>query len=275
MKYSLCFLIIFTLLSFSQDNRIRFFPKTKEFVDKIPEKENVWVFILAGQSNMAGRALVEPQDTLSNPRIMTINSKGQLILAKEPLHFQEPSSEGLDCGLSFGRKMIEQIPPNINILIIPTAIGGSSVSQWLGDSLFRNVKLLSNFCEKIEIGEKYGRIKGILWHQGESDAHPNDIPQYEEKLTLLFKNFRSCAGNKSLPIIMGELGPFSKSYGDRLKINKIMKNYSSKDKNSAVVSTIGLKDKGANVHFDSAGQRLLGKRYADVFLGLISRGKID
>src|ERR1035437_8253013 len=125
MKYSLCFLIIFTLLSFSQDDRTRSFPKTTEFVDKMPDKENVWVFILAGQSNMAGRALVEPQDTLSNPRIMTINAKGLLILAKEPLHFQQPSSEGLDCGLSFGRKMLEQIPPNIKILIIPTAIGGT------------------------------------------------------------------------------------------------------------------------------------------------------
>jgi len=33
-------------------------------VERIPAKENVWVFMLAGQSNMAGRDFVEPQDTL-------------------------------------------------------------------------------------------------------------------------------------------------------------------------------------------------------------------
>lgn len=267
------FLIIFTLLSFNQDKRTQYFPKATEFVEKIPDKENVWVFILAGQSNMAGRALVEPRDTLANERIMTINAKGQLILAKEPLHFLEPAMSGLDCGLSFGRRLIELIPPQNNILIIPAAVGGSSISQWLGDSLYRKVKLLSNFGEMVKIGEKYGRIKGILWHQGESDANPNDIPQYEEKLTLLFKKFRSSAGNKSLPIILGELGRFSTSNEGRKMINQIMKHYSSTDKNSAVVSTIDLKDKGDSVHFDSEGQRLLGKRYAEAYLRLIMNGK--
>ena len=46
--------------------------------------EKVWVFILAGQSNMAGRGKIEAEDTISAPRILTINDKGDIIPAKEP-----------------------------------------------------------------------------------------------------------------------------------------------------------------------------------------------
>jgi len=270
MKQYLFFLLMLTLLSFNQDDRTRFFPKTSVLVEKMPNKNNIWVFILAGQSNMAGRGLVEPQDTMPDERIFTINVKGELILAKEPLHFQEPSMQGLDCGLSFGRRMIENIPEKIKILIIPTAIGGSSISQWLGDSLYRNVRLLSNFKEKIEIGKKYGNIKGILWHQGENDANPTGMMKYQEKLSDLFKKFRNIAGNNSLPVIMGELSSFPKNYENHQKMNHIIREYSSKDKYTAVVPTNDFKDKGDNVHFNSEGQRKMGQRFAEVYMNRFS-----
>jgi len=257
---------ILPLISFSQVNRTKYFPRKTELASKLPDKKHVWVFILAGQSNMAGRALVEPQDTIPNDRIMTINAKGQIILAKEPLHFLEPGSEGLDCGLSFGKAMLKKIPSKIKILIIPTAVGGSSVNQWLGDSLFRKVKLFSNFNEKEELGKKYGVIKGILWHQGENNANPKDIPQYKENLASLFTKFRASIGNPSLPIILGELGSFPKNYDDKMKINQIIREYVSEDKNTAVISTSDLNHKGDNVHFDSQGQRTMGQRYAAAFL---------
>ena len=179
---------------------------------------------------MAGRGLVEPQDTIPNTRIMTINVKGQLILAKEPLHLQEPGNEGLDCGLSFGKALIDNIPQKVKILIIPAAIGGSSISQWLGDSLYRNVRLLTNFKEKAALGNKYGTIKGILWHQGEADATSEKRPLYKQRLTLLFKEFRSAAGNPNLPIILGELGPFPYSYEEWMKLNGILREYCKEDK---------------------------------------------
>jgi hypothetical protein len=120
----------------------------------IPDKQNVWVFILAGQSNMAGRGKVEPDDTIPNTRILSINKNGDLIIAKEPLHFYEPSMTGLDCGLSFGKTLLKHIPDSITILIIPTAVGGSSISQWINDSIFRNVTLFSNFSKQSIIKSK-------------------------------------------------------------------------------------------------------------------------
>ena len=231
-------------------------------------KENVWVFIMAGQSNMAGRGFVEPEDTISDKRIFSINKDGQIIIAKEPLHFYEPERTGLDCGLSFAKTLISKIPDSISVLIIPTAVGGSSISQWLGDSVFRNVKLFSNFLSKIEIAKQNGIIKGILWHQGESDANEKNIPLHKERLHLLFSKFRSAIGNNEIPVLLGELGSFSNNPADFNLINKAIHDYAAEDKNSRVISTRDLKDKGDHLHFDSEGQRTMGKRFANAYLSM-------
>ena len=235
----------------------------------VPVKENTWVFIMAGQSNMAGRGTVEPRDTIPDERILSINQDGKLIVAKEPLHWYEPERTGLDCGFSFAKTLIKKIPRNVSILIIPTAVGGSSVSQWLHDSLYRNVRLLSNFLSKVEIARKMGTIKGILWHQGESDATEKDIPYYKERIGQLFSKFRSATGNNELPIILGELGSFSDNPANFSLINKAIHEYAAEDKNCSVITTSDLKDKGDHLHFDSKGQRIMGKRFAKAYLKML------
>lgn len=266
------FCVLLSILLFVSCNkkivleRTTYFPKQTELITDTMNKQNVWVFILAGQSNMAGRGMVEPQDTISNKRILSINKNGQLIIAKEPLHFYEPDLTGLDCGYSFGQTMIKNIPDSISILLLPTAVGGSSISQWLGDSLFRNVKLFSNFLAKVEIGKQYGTIKGILWHQGESDTNEKNIPLYPERLSKLFTKFRLAVGNNNLPILLGELGSFSKNKKGFELINKAIHNYSAQDANTAVIATGDLKHKGDSLHFNSKAQRTMGKRFAAAYV---------
>ena len=189
-----------------------------------------------------------------------------IIIAREPLHFYEPERTGLDCGLSFARAIIKKVPDSISILLIPTAVGGSSISQWLNDSLYRNVKLFSNFLAKIEIGKQNGIIKGILWHQGESDANERDITLYKQRLSLLFSKFRIAVGNNELPVLLGELGSFSENPANFSLINKAIHEYVTEDKNSRYISTKDLKDKGDHLHFNSKGQRTMGRRFAKEYL---------
>jgi hypothetical protein len=242
------------------------FPKQIEMIPVIPAKENVWVFIMAGQSNMAGRGIVEPKDTIADKRILSINKEGSLIFAKEPLHFYEPNLTGLDCGLSFAKTLLKKIPGNISILIIPTAVGGSAISQWLGDSVYRGVQLFSNFTVKVNSAKQLGIIKGILWHQGESDANEKNSGKYEERLGTLITKFRAVAGVNDLPVLMGELGSFSKTKEQFSLINQAIHHYAFQNTNISIVSTGDLKDKGDSLHFNSAGQRMMGKRFAEAYL---------
>lgn len=240
---------------------------------KLPKPKKVWVFLLAGQSNMAGRGIVEAQDTVADPRIFSINAQGEPILAREPLHFYEPNLVGLDCGLSFGKALLPGIPKKVSLLIIPTAVGGSSIGQWLGDSTHRKVKLWTNFLEKVKIGKKYGQIKGILWHQGESDANDKNIPLYRANLIRLCRNFRQATGDPKLPILIGELGSFSQNPQQWKEINAQIWAYVIDDLHAELVTTQDLEHKGDKIHFDSAGQRAMGKRFAEGYLGKFVKQK--
>ena len=249
------------------------FPKMVVYPNSIPKKKDTWVFMLAGQSNMAGRGFVEPQDTISSERILTINKSNELILAKEPLHFYEPTMAGLDCGMSFAKKLLTKVPENVSILLIPTSVGGSSINKWVGDSIHREVKLLSNFKNKAEFAKKYGEIKGVLWHQGESNANKKGMINYEENMAVLFREFRKAVGNKKLPILIGELGSYSKNNESKQLINKKIQNYIRKDENSFFITTSDLKDRGDRVHFNSEGQRIMGSRFADTYFEILNRQK--
>ncbi len=272
MKLGFICILILVLSSCYSKSHIQSitFPATIERRIPLPKKENTWVFILAGQSNMAGRGLVEPQDTIPSEKIFTINSANEIIIAKEPLHYYEPNMKGLDCGLSFAKELSKKIADSITIILLPVAVGGSSVFQWLGDSLHRDVKLLTNFREKVEIGHRYGKIKGILWHQGENDAISTPTPAYQLALTTLLNQFRKFVNNDTLPIILGELGLFSKDSLNWARINRAINVVADQNKFIKVVRTHDLNHKGDFIHFDSPSQRLLGKRYADTFLSNFS-----
>jgi hypothetical protein len=78
MKIGLFVSVLFVFISCSTKpvDRTTYFPKQTEIMPQVLNKQNVWMFILAGQSNMAGRGIVEPQDTVPDKRILTINKSG-------------------------------------------------------------------------------------------------------------------------------------------------------------------------------------------------------
>ncbi|MEP0369099.1 MAG: sialate O-acetylesterase [Cyclobacteriaceae bacterium] len=233
-------------------------------------KRNTWVFIMAGQSNMAGRGSLEAQDSLTNKKIITIDSLNNWIPASEPLHFYEKG--GLDCGMSFAQALLKDTPRNVTIAMVPCAVGGSSVFQWLNDKEHRGVKLLSNFKEKVELAKAKGEIKGILWHQGESNAKPNDFPVYQDSLLALFDVFRSEIGSVELPIMIGELGRFAQpeeKAGYFRQINLILADLAQEEEYCYLISSEGLDHKGDNLHFNSTAQRELGRRYADAIKSIL------
>ena len=265
--------LIFSVLDAFAGNKKEPGQNTSDSIPAIPDykpaKENVWIFILAGQSNMAGRGLVEAEDTIPNERVFSINHEGEIIPAREPLHWYEPQLTGLDCGHSFGKTLAPHLPDSVTILILPMAVGGSSISQWIGDSTHRNVTLFSNFKEKVAFGKANGTIKAILWHQGESDSGSEELIElYQERLQTLFLKFRTQIGNDSLPILIGELGSYSANDANWQAVNRQIKAYMASDPYASLIPTSDFTHKGDFIHFDSEGQRELGKRFALKFLDI-------
>jgi len=57
--------------------------------------DHLQLFLLIGQSNMAGRGKVEAQDEVTHPRIFILTKEREWVLAKNPLHFDTPSQRML------------------------------------------------------------------------------------------------------------------------------------------------------------------------------------
>lgn len=225
----------------------------------------MWIYVLAGQSNMAGRGLIEAEDTVSHPGVLYLDSTNQWALAREPLHYYEPARTGLDCGLSFAKEMLLLNQDSIRIGLIPCAVGGSSAEHWLYDSLYRGVRLYTNFERKVGIAKKDGEIKGILWHQGESNANAASLSSYSMILDSLFLKMRQTCGHADLPILMGELARFlswNQFHGFHIPVNELLLKKTRESPHLFLVSSEDLESKGDSIHFNSASLRELGRRYA-------------
>ena len=73
------------------------------------------------------------------------------------------------------------------------------------------------------------------------------------------------ARNDSPPVLLGEWVPSPRQANWKL-INKAINEYSLEDRHTVVISTADLKHKGDSIHFNSKGQRMMGRRFAEAYL---------
>ncbi|VAW10372.1 probable acetyl xylan esterase AxeA [hydrothermal vent metagenome] len=228
------------------------------------------VYLLIGQSNMAGRGAIETIDITPHKNVFMFTRNKQWVLAKEPMHFARPERIGVGPGFAFGRKMAKNYP-NADIYLIPCAVGATSIQKWERGAYHKTTQIypydsaMSVTKEALKVGE----LKGILWHQGESDSKPKRSAKYEERLKELMQRIRTELNADSVPIVVGELGRFHakrRPYAD--SINEIINRVPQFIPFTAVVSSETLTDRNDSTHFDSKSYRKLGKRYANKMIEL-------
>ena len=225
-------------------------------------KEKFYLYLLIGQSNMAGRAVVEPQDTIGDPRILCLNKNGQWVVAREPLHFDKPKAAGVGPGLSFARAMLSSLPSDAKIGLIPAACGGSPIRVWAPGQFWDQTKSYpyDDAVRRTTIALQTGTLKGILWHQGTADKSAPSVAVYKSRLISLVAALRKKFQAPDVPFIAGELGPLA---GKEHPIDRILHEAKADISFYDIVSATGLAYNADSVHFDSPSQRILGRRYAE------------
>ncbi len=227
------------------------------------------LFLLIGQSNMAGRGTVEPQDREPIPGVFAWGKDEKWIPAVDPLHWDKPEIIGVGVGRSFAQRLLE-VNPKRKIGLIPAAFGGTSLEQWkVGGDLYTNaVKRAKDAMES-------GKLRGILWHQGEAESGREELAKsYAERWGVIMNSIRKDLNAANVPVVVGQLGTFlvkeKQPFAD--KVNEQLMNLPTDFKHTAFVPSAGLKHRGDQVHFDSEGLREFGRRYADAYLKLV-KGK--
>jgi enoyl-CoA hydratase/carnithine racemase len=222
---------------------------------------NFELYILAGQSNMAGRGYVTGDfKTEGDSRVLMLTKDNTWVVAKHPIHFDKPVA-GVGPGLMFGVEMAKA-NPKVKIGLIPTAVGGTPIEHWLPGAYDPATKThpYDDAVVRIKEAMKYGVVKGIIWHQGEANSNtPEQVKAYLEQLKELITRFRTLVGNPGLPFIAGELGNYRPSF---IPFNTELDKLPAMVPYTAVATTEGLVHRGDTLHFDSPSADELGRRYA-------------
>ena len=216
------------------------------------------VFLLIGQSNMAGRAALEDGDDQPIPRVLMLDDKSKWIPATNPLNRfatdrKVLSMQRISPGAGFAKAMSKAYS-NATIGVISNARGGTSVEQWQ-----KGQPLYDHTIERLQAVRNL-RIDGVIWHQGE--ANRND-PKYLGKLQNVIESLRADLKSPKLPFVAGEI------YGEA-PVNEILSQLPKTVPETGVASASGLKvfDK---VHFDRKSQFTFGERYAEQMLKLLGK----
>jgi hypothetical protein len=257
MKYILTILLITMtfFLSFKEKNKVK------------PQKQ---IFLLLGQSNMAGRGIITAEyQSLQHDRVLMLNKNNEWVIAKHPLHFDKPKVAGVGPGLSFGISIAKAFP-NDTIYLVPCAVGGTSISKWVPGAYDKSTNTYPYDDALLRIREamKKGKITGVIWLQGEADSNPKASTAYLSKLEQLIENIRRETHNPKLPFVAGELGTYRSNYK---LINEQLHLLPNKVAFTGYVTSENLNHKGDTTHFDSASATEYGYRFANGMLKMIKK----
>ena len=236
----------------------------------LAERRDFHLYLLVGQSNMAGRGRIESQDLAIHPRVLCLDQNGRWVVAMDPLHTDKPAIAGVGLGTTFGKTMAEAHPGTV-IGLIPCAVGGTTLSQWAKGAppVEPWGHLYDNAVQRTRLALKDGVLKGILWHQGEGDASAGATAVYRERLTRLVADFRADLQAPDVPFVAGMLGVWDpERHAGRQAFNENLAGLAEWFPRAGVVSADGLEHGGDGTHFGSPALREFGRRYAQVLRGL-------
>jgi hypothetical protein len=228
------------------------------------------IFLLIGQSNMAGRGRLEEVAAIRDPRIRMFRDN-EWLEAIEPLHRDNPKIAGVGLTMSFAAEVLSgRLAEEVGLL--PCAQGATSLSQWArGSELYRR----ATDTVAAALKTPGTSLAGVLWHQGENDAGSGPEAQaYGGRLSAMVAGLRADLAAPGVPFVAGELGRFLGAREFRRHftvINGQLNALAEKIPRFAVVSSEGLAHDGFDLHFDSRSLREFGVRYAREYTRL-SRG---
>jgi Carbohydrate esterase, sialic acid-specific acetylesterase len=240
---------------------------------QLPTKEQLRIYLLMGQSNMAGRGNIGPEDKTPHPRVLMLETNNVWKSAIEPITKDRKTGLGAGPGLTFGKVMAEK-NPGVIIGLVPCAVGGTPLIRWQ-----KGGDLYSNAIVRAKLAMKDGTLSGVLWHQGENDSiHEADAQSYGKRLSEMIQDLRAELGQTNLPIVVGQIGEFLYTRQENKTpyakvVNGALLAIPQTVPFTACVKSEGLTAKADEVHFNTESQHEFGRRYAAEMLRLQAEAK--
>lgn len=181
--------------------------------------------------------------------------------------FRRDRVQGSGLGIPFGKEIVRHT--GIPIGLIMVAHGGTSMAQWdarlaseggrsLYGSMLRSVQAAG------------GKVAGLLWYQGESDALEGLAEQYYATMLDWVRQLRADLGNSELPVIYAQLAGVT-SWPDEVPWNRVQHDQWLLEQamgQAELVPTIDAQ-LADTIHPNTASLRSIGQRMAWSALRLV------
>jgi sialate O-acetylesterase len=240
------------------------------------------VWIAAGQSNMQGCGhLNHPLKPVAAVRAFTMDDCWSV--ARDPIHTMWSAVDPVHALLCGGANPPKP-PPNwgtcpavsyAQVLqaetgvpqgILACAHGGTSMAQWDPAAAAEQGNRCLYGALQRRLRKNGGRVAGMIWYQGCSDANPEAAPHYTERMCALVEALRRDARDPRLPVVIVQIARVTDWAGAEAvaawnDIQDQQRRLPERLRNLAVVPAIDLPlDDG--IHISEAGQIRLGRRLA-------------
>ncbi|XP_062188669.1 probable carbohydrate esterase At4g34215 [Phragmites australis] len=231
------------------------------------------IFVLSGQSNMAGRGGVHhrrwdgvvPPECVPDPRILRLSAKLEWEEAREPLHADIDAAKtcGVGPGMAFALGVLPRLDPpgpgaEVGLGLVPCAVGGTAIREWA-----RGEHLYEQMVRRARAAAECGEIEAVLWYQGESDAESDaDAAAYRGNVERLIANVREDLGMPQLPFIQVALASGNKRNIEKVRSAQLSVNLP----NVVTVDAIGLALNEDNLHLTTEAQVKLGEMLAEAYI---------
>jgi len=237
------------------------------------------VFLLAGQSNMVGGGTVAelPESLRTAPPTVRLYEDG----AWRELTWREQFGPEVGFAHAVTKRMGAE-----PIVLVKVAVGGANLRyDWNPDGVSRGDEdaYRGPFYPRLTAavaavashlaGEPF-HYEALLWMQGERDSVFESMARvYEASLAGLVAAVRRDTGRADLPALIAQVAPrrydlhadrFSHAW--RHLVWDAQRRYAAADPHAVYIETLDL-PQFDNLHFDAAGQLLLGRRFAEAYLG--------
>lgn len=227
-------------------------------------KDKLHVYLLIGQSNMAGRADFTQEESSTIERAYLLNGKDEWGQAMNPLNRYSTIRKRLGIqkvnpGYTFTQAMLNE-GEGVSIGLVVNAKGGTKIEEWAKGTEFYNEAV-----RRTKIAQKNGTLKGILWHQGEGNSRNAD--SYMEKLKSLIANLRADLGAPDLPFVAGQVFYDVETKPHTKAINDVIAQLPQVVPHTGYARSQGLTTKD-NTHYNLKSMKLFGERYAKEMLSL-------
>lgn len=226
------------------------------------------IFLLAGQSNMAGRAPVEAFDRLVWPNLVCLAVGGAWVPAVEPLH-HDKTRAGTGPGSTFGR-IVADAYPGRKIGLVPAACGGTSITVWQPGAQHAQTGShpYDDAVTQAKRAMADGRLRAILWIQGESDSTAERAPLYHERLVALIAGLRRDLNADDIPFIIGRRPKYAQSPDNpwRTMVDEAQRRAARELPRVHFVDMPVLTSLPDGIHADAASVREMGRRLAEAYL---------